>query len=206
MQGKRIRYGKGGSKKEKILRYLQPSPFALFIVYTKISKKIGDIAMEKIMDFAQHLANNWQDVIIAGVIVCCVNVFLTGVFKNLVGNRVTNARARKVLLFSFSILLLAPVVFAYLMIAGENLRYFVGCYLAVIPAEIVFYAFYENSLLRDFVNFVAKKFIGKIAPVVLEGMEKKEPIEKKAEIALSTVKEDVTNKIKRSVDSDLENL
>ena len=152
----------------------------------------------------QDISDIWLNlelwVIYGGIISVSVTIFLMGIFKTLVGNRIQNKLVRKTVLSFLSIILVAPTTAIYLMTNTANgLNYFWYIYAFNSICTIVIYWFYENTQLRELLAVIGRNTLGKVLQAIFS---KNSTIQQTSESIRSSVKESV----KSYVDDDLKNL
>lgn len=160
---------------------------------------------------AKFLFLNWHRAVMGGIIVTCSVIFLMGIFKKFVFNRVHNKLVRKVLLYFCSIALVFPTTALYFVSDGISFTwYWWGCLLAAM-LMIVIYSLYENTCLRDGIDFVGGLVVNKWLKVIYYAfMNKADKTEVKNQLAMTTaeLKEEVRKEIHTMVkeDNDLKGL
>lgn len=158
---------------------------------------------------ALHLAaDNLGSVVWMIVTAVCVSIAVTGALKSFVFNK-AEKNIRKVACF-FTALALACGVAAIFFLAHDfHWNNYLYAILFIMPAEIVTYAAYENTLVRNFIHFVAKKFIVAVLPALAERVLEGEKDDTKLKLlnATESVKKDAKTKLKAiAEDGDLKNI
>lgn len=161
---------------------------------------------ENLAKMAELAIEHWQEVVVAFCVIVCVNIFLVGAIKTFLLNKIENKLLRKAACFTLSLLLLAGIEALYFVIKDVTFNVYFYGYAALVPVEIVVYAGYENWGLRDFVDWVAKKTIVKIVPILAKNFKKGEKDKAELVNALTGAEKETKNKISETVDADLVNL
>lgn len=163
------------------------------------------------IEMLKFLFLNWQCALMGGIIVTCSVIFLMGMLKKFVFNRVHNKLARKVLLSFCSVVLVFPATAIYFV--SENIPftlYWWSCLLFAI-LTIVTYWLYENTGLRNFIGFVGELTVNKWVKVIYAAfMVKEDNTVTKNQLAMTTeeLKEEVRKEIHNTIkeDKDLKGL
>jgi hypothetical protein len=160
---------------------------------------------------ATTLFQNWHRAVVGGIIVACSVIFLMGILKKFVFNRVQNKLARKVLLSFGSVALTFPITALYFL--SDNISftwYWWGCLFTAI-LTIVTYWLYENTGLRNVIGIVGELTVNKWVKVLYVAfMAKAENSVLKNQLAMTTeelkveVRKEIHNTIKE--DKDLKGL
>ena len=108
---------------------------------------------------ANYFLSNWEDLLMGGIIVVSVVIFLMGVLKGLLLNKIKNDLARKVLLAWTSLIIVLPVTAIYLVVKGVSMDYFWFVYAVNCVSTILIYWGYENTALRNCLHVVGKKIV-----------------------------------------------
>jgi peptidoglycan/LPS O-acetylase OafA/YrhL len=160
---------------------------------------------------AKFLFLNWHRALMGGIIVTCSVIFLMGILKKFVFNRVQNKLGRKVLLYFCSIVLVFPITALYFLSDGISFTwYWWGCLLSAM-LMILTYSLYENTGLRNIIDLIGGLVVNKWLKVFYEAFVSK--IESKAlknQLAMTTaeLKEEVRKEIHNTIkeDKDLKGL
>lgn len=145
-----------------------------------------------------------------GMISVGVTIFLVGCLKKALLGRVHNELVRKVVVFSLSIVMVAPVTAIYLCFNAPNaFAYFWWLYGFNVAAMLIIYAFYENFLIRNLLELIGKNTVWRIFTALF--CKGKKPT---VEETVKSIREDTKkivqkyeNKIvKKYDDDDLKNL
>ena len=105
------------------------------------------------------LVANWEQLLVEGGIVVGVVVFLMGIFKTMVFNRIPNKSLRKTILSFASVLLVAPVTFVYMTVKSWSSDHFWTMYAINSLATIFSYWCYENTHARELLSLIGKKTV-----------------------------------------------
>ena len=110
---------------------------------------------------SRYVFSNWQLVLLGGVIVVGIVMFLMGLFKKFISDKIKNKDLRKAVLFFSSIILAAPATLVYMISNGIGLEYFLCLYLVNSVLMIVFYQFYECTSFRKLLSLIGKNAVTK---------------------------------------------
>lgn len=165
--------------------------------------------MEKLMFICEQACLSWQLVLTGGIIVTSAIIFLLGMLKKVVFDKIKNKLLRKVALSFSSVILVFP--FTAIYIVSNNIPfdyYWWACGGAAI-ATVITYWLYENTGLRNLIYLIGKITVGKCVAVLYEAFtEKKSNAETKTEFVSvtadlqTTVKEEVAKTIKTNATTD----
>lgn len=158
---------------------------------------------EKLAQLACLALDHWQEIVVAVSIIVCVNIFLVGAVKTFLFNKIENKLLRKAACFTFSLILLAGVSALYFVIKSVSFKFYLYAYLVCVPVEIVLYAGYENWGIRDLVDFIAKKTLVKIVPVLAKNFKNGEKDKAELANALTGAEKETKERIADTVDKDL---
>lgn len=114
---------------------------------------------EWIVSNATYFLSNWEDLLMGGAIVVSVVIFLMGVLKGLLLNKIKNELARKVILAWTSLIVVLPVTALYLVVKGANMDHFWFIYTVNCVITVLTYWLYENTALRNSLHAVGKKIV-----------------------------------------------
>lgn len=167
--------------------------------------------MIDIATMAKFLFMNWHRAVMGGIIVTCSVIFLMGILKKFIFNKVKNKLARKALLYFCSIVLVFPITALYFV--SDNITftwYWWGCLLSAM-LMIVVYSLYENTGLRNIIDLIGGLVVNKWLKVIYEAfIEKAENTDLKNQLAMTTeeLKEEVRKEIHTAIkeDKDLKGL
>lgn len=162
---------------------------------------------EWIVENARYFLSDWENLLVGGVIVVSVVIFLMGILKVLLVNKIKNELLRKVILAWSSLVVVLPVTAIYVVVKGVNMDYFWSVYAVNCIATILIYWLYENTALRTSLHKIGKKVV-----MAFISNEKKPKINAK-EILTEVVK-DLSNTAEESTksetpkykDNDLDNI
>lgn len=160
---------------------------------------------------ANALFLNWHRALMGGIIVTCSVIFLMGILKKFVFNRVHNKLARKILLSFCSVVLVFPATAIYFV--SDNISftwYWWGCLLCAI-LTIVTYWLYENTGLRNVIGLVGELTVNKWLKVLYYAfINKTESKDLKNQFVMPTaeLKEEIRKEIHTRIkeDNDLKGL
>lgn len=107
----------------------------------------------------RFILSNWQLILIGGVVAVGVVIFLMGLFKKFIADKIGNKDLRKAVLFFSSIILAAPATLVYMVSNGMSLEYFLALYLVNAVCTVVIYQFYECSAIRKVLSFIGEKAV-----------------------------------------------
>lgn len=167
--------------------------------------------MTNVALMAKVLLHNWHRAAMGGIIVACSVIFLMGILKKFVFNRVQNKLARKILLSFCSVVLTFPVTALYFVSDNINFQwYWWGCLLTSI-LTILTYWLYENTGLRNVIGVIGELTVNKWVRVIYVAfMNKLENTALKNQLAMTTaeLKEEVRKEIHNTIkeDKDLKGL
>lgn len=167
--------------------------------------------MIDIATMAKFLFMNWHRAVMGGIIVTCSVIFLMGILKKFIFNKVKNKLARKALLYFCSIVLVFPITALYFV--SDNITftwYWWGCLLSAM-LMILTYSLYENTGLRNIIDLIGGLVVNKWLKVIYEAfINKAENTEIKNQLAMTTeeLKEEVRKEIHTAIkeDKDLKGL
>lgn len=109
-----------------------------------------------------YFFSEWWSLLMGGTVVVSVVMFLMGVLKKLLINRIKYPLLRKVILAWLSIVVVLPVTYVSVLYNGFNQEYFWLIYGVNCVATIVIYWFYENTAFRDALALLGKNTLGRI--------------------------------------------
>ena len=167
--------------------------------------------MTNVALMAKVLFHNWHRAAVGGIIVACSVIFLMGILKKFVFNKVQNKLARKVLLSLCSVVLVFPVTALYFVSDNINFQwYWWGCLLTSM-LTILTYWLYENTGLRNAIGAIGELTVNKWVKVIYVAfMNKVESNALKNQLAMTTaeLKEEVRKEIHNTIkeDKDLKGL
>lgn len=98
-----------------------------------------------------------------GVIAVSIVIFLMGVFKKILINKIQNKLFRKVVLAWGSVITALPVTAVLTYLEEFESSHFWSLYVINCVSTIIVYWFYENTALRDSLAFIGKKALSVIA-------------------------------------------
>lgn len=146
---------------------------------------------------------NWQEVAIGAVIICCASIVLVGLVKNFIAKKVQSKNIRKMIYFILSIVFVFAVSAVYFAIESVPFKYYLWSVAGLVPCVIVVYSLYENTLLRDLINYIGKRFLSTIIPSFVKSLkngDSKEETKEKLQKEIESVKEETQNAIASEID------
>lgn len=154
---------------------------------------------------ARFVLSNWQIVLVGGICVVGVIMFLMGVLKKSLVNRIKNKMLRKTVLSFLSVILVAPSTLVQILCEELPFSQFWVIYTINVIATIVLYWFYEGTHIRELLALIGKNvlkiFVGCLSNTEKDLQESLEDAKDKAtETAVNTIKEHKYN------EKDLDNL
>lgn len=161
--------------------------------------------MEAFVSVVQHVAERWQEALLFLIITCSVATFVTGGLKLFILNKAkeNHKRLRKVACFLTGLALTCGVAAIYFAIGKFDFHYYLFAICFAMPTEVVLYALYENTLVRDAVDFVARKFLTAVIPVAAAAIyngENNDTTKMKLAEAATKVKKETAKKVSDDLD------
>lgn len=161
--------------------------------------------MEAFVSVVQHVAERWQEALLFLIITCSVATFVTGGLKLFILNKAKEKHKRlfKPACFYSGLALTCGVAAIYFAIENFDFHYYLFAICFAMPTEIVLYALYENNLVRDAVDFVARKFSAVVIPVAAEAIyngENSRTTKMKLAEAVAQVKKETAKKVSDDLD------
>lgn len=161
--------------------------------------------MEAFVSVVQHVAERWQEALLFLIITCSVATFVTGGLKLFLLNKAkeNHKRLRKVACFLTGLALTCGVAAIYFAIGKFDFHYYLFAICFAMPTEVVLYALYENTLVRDAVDFVARKFLTAVIPVAAAAIyngENNDTTKMKLAEAATKVKKETAKKVSDDLD------
>ena len=152
--------------------------------------------IEFVVKCVQVLFANCEEALTGGIIVTSAVIVIMGVLKKFLFDKVQNKLVRKVLLAFTSVFLSFIGTLIYFLADGINFDYYgIGSALNAV-LTIVMYWLYENTLLRNFVQYVGEKAISAALKFILTKNNKEEKLlkaEVKSEVKAKAEKYDYTD-------------
>lgn len=109
-----------------------------------------------------YILSNWQAILVGGAVIVGVVVFLMGLFKKFIGNRIHNKMLRKTVLSFLSLAIVPPITALYTFYNGWAWdMYWLNCVLYAV-STIVVYWFYEGTHLREMLGLIGAVTVGKV--------------------------------------------
>ncbi len=171
--------------------------------------------MEKLVFVLQFCVTNWQMVLTGGIILTCAIIFLMGVLKKFIVGKIGNKLLRKVALSFLSLIMVFPATALYFVSESVPFGYYWYACAGVAILTVLTYWIYENTGLRNLIDLIGEKTVGKWVAVLIEAFtERKSNAETKNELISvtadlqATVREEVAKSIKANAatDEDLKDL
>ena len=157
---------------------------------------------EQIMCAVDFILSHGDSLLSGGLIVVGVVIFIMGVLKKALINKISHKLARKIILSFLSILLVFPATVISNYAQGLGTDYLWMTYVINAVATIIVYWFYENTGFRSLLELIGRTTLKKIALSTLSDNPSKD--------ILATVKqsqqEAITAIKKKYKDDDLKNL
>lgn len=116
----------------------------------------------EIQKLFQLCLENWQDVIVGGVIVAWSVIFMMGIAKRLGLGKIKNKHLKRAILYFGSLSMVLPVTAMYLFLEHISFDYYWFACGGVGILMTVTYAFYENAGVRALVHCVGEKTVGRV--------------------------------------------
>lgn len=155
-----------------------------------------------ILSTARYFLSDWFNLVIGGLVVVSVIIFLMGILKSLLINKVKNNLLRKIILSWGSLILTLPATAVSILCNGFSFEHFWGVYVINCVEVILIYWFYENTALRNSLALIGKKVITKI---FLNPEEMKEAV-KSANRDVESLLNNSSKSLSKYKDDDLKNL
>lgn len=128
---------------------------------------------EWILTTARYFLSEWEALLVGGVVVVSAVIFLMGVLKKLVIDRISNSLVRKIVLSWSSVLLVLPVTAISVICNGFDWSNFWAIYAVNAVATIILYWLYENTAIRNALAFLGSRAVTKfISGVVTQDLTK----------------------------------
>lgn len=127
--------------------------------------------MEWLYNCIQWILSDWKTVLLGGLIVVSVVIFLMGVLKKILFDKVKNKMLRKTLLSFSSIILVAPATAVWIVSKGWSWDWnvFWTLYAVNSVATVLIYWFYEGTHVRELLSLIGKNTIAKWFKVFSSG-------------------------------------
>lgn len=154
--------------------------------------------MENVLAMLQVLLEDWQNVILGGIMLACSVIFLMGIGKTLGLDRVKNKHLKKAILYFGSMAMVIPTTALYFIIEGISFDWYWWACIGIGILTTITYGFYENSGLRIFIHYIGKKTVGKLFGVIWFAFGNKLSKEETIHKLVMT-----TNELKEEIRSDL---
>lgn len=158
--------------------------------------------IEQIMCAVDFILSHGDSLLSGGLIVVGVVIFIMGVLKTALINKISHKLARKIILSFLSILLVFPATVISNYAQGLGTEFLWVTYAINASATIIVYWFYENTGFRSLLELIGKTTLHKIATSVISSESKQDvlaTVRQSQQEALTTVK-------KKYKDDDLKNL
>lgn len=124
---------------------------------------------EWLTEMVQFFSERGTDLLIGGAVLVGVIIFLVGILKTAIFNRITNKALRKTILALTSVALVAPGTLVLMLYEGIDLERFWVMFAVHAVCTIVVYWLYENTHVRDLVNLIGQSTVKKIFVAVASG-------------------------------------
>ena len=146
---------------------------------------------EWLTEMVQFFSERGTDLLIGGAILVGVIIFLVGVLKTAIFNRIPNKAVRKTVLALTSAALVAPGTLVLMLYEGIDLGRFWVMFAVHAVCTIVVYWLYENTHVRDLFNLIGSSAVKKIFGSI--------GTEKTPSQVYSEIKQDTKTAIKNTV-------
>ena len=163
--------------------------------------------MEEMALMAEVLFQQWQRAVIGGIIVACAVIFLMGILKKFVFQKIHHKLIRKVVLSFTSVVLVFPATAIYFLSDGIDFKWYWWACLFTSILTIIAYWLYENTGLRNLIGLIGERTVGKWFQVFyIAFIGAKETADTKDQLAMSTeqlkdeVKKEIHTKVKEDKD------
>lgn len=120
------------------------------------------------VSYARSILGNWQDVTWGCIVVVSAIIFIVGLFKKPLFNKIPNKLVRKVVLSFVSIILVIPATCIMCVADGQGFEYYWAIVLQNSVATIVTYWLYENTLFRNLISYIGKKAVARFGGVIVD--------------------------------------
>lgn len=163
---------------------------------------------EWIVSLIQYAVSNYQTILVGGSIVVGVVIFLTGILKKFLFNKIQNKLARKIVLSFFSLVLAIPATLGIALYNKMDMNYFWVFYAINAVSTILIYWFYENTGLRDLLSLIGENTVSKLLRAIFKSGGSVEGITKGLEDTMGEIDKDTRHLLKESKyqEDDLKNL
>jgi hypothetical protein len=155
-----------------------------------------------ILSSASYFLSDWYNLVIGGLVVVGVIIFLMGMLKSLLINKVKNSLMRKIILSWGSLILTLPATVLSILCNGFAFEHFWCIYAINCVGVILIYWVYENTALRNSLALIGKKVVTKI---FLNLEETKEAV-KSANKDVESLLNNSSKSLSKYKDDDLKNL
>ncbi len=108
---------------------------------------------------AKYFLSNWQTLLLGGIVVVSIAIFVMGIIKKFLINKIKNALIRKVVLSFSSLVVVLPITAFTILGNGLDFSHFWSVYGANAVSMILCYWVYENTALRDGLALLGKKIL-----------------------------------------------
>lgn len=151
-----------------------------------------------LFDAVRYIFYNRGTLLVGGAIVVGVVIFLMGVFKKLVGNRISNANVRKTILAFLSIALVIPITALHISIQGFGYdSYWIRVILNTISTVLVYWV-YECTHCRELLNLIGKNTVDLFIKFLFSEKKKEESFEESASDLFLEARKTATEILKAS--------
>jgi hypothetical protein len=159
--------------------------------------------MDWMYQLLELFTSNWNTVMLGGLVVVGVVMFLMGLLKPVVFDKITNKGVRKTVLSITSLILVFPATIVWIISKGWEWNWAVFWLLYTLNCiqTIVVYWLYEGTHIREALQLLGKKTIVKWISAIAMGRELTSVSESVDKYAEDTLKQNSKYK-----DEDLKNL
>lgn len=125
---------------------------------------------------------NYQDIIVCGLIMVSAIIVAIGLLKPLLFNRIPNKHIRKAALALSNVAACFLTVLVYFFVRGFTFEYYIIASTALSVTCIVTYWFYENTCLRNLIGLIGSIVLRKVLKVSLFALTAEDVDAVKAEL------------------------
>lgn len=163
---------------------------------------------EWIVSTLEYVFSVWQNFLTGGLIVVGVVIFLMGVLKKLLFDKIQTKLVRKIVLSFSSLVLVLPCTFCLCLYYKLDTSYFWVFYAINAISTITVYWFYENTGLRNLLSLIGENTLNKILRAIFKSEKSVEGIAKSLENAMEEIDKDTKCLLENSKykEDDLNNL
>lgn len=151
---------------------------------------------------------NWQDTFVGGAIVVGVVIFLMGLLKTVLFNRITNKLFRKIILSFFSLILVFPVTIGMMWYKGFDMSHIWIFYAINAVATVLIYWLYENTGLRNLLSLIGRNTVLRLITALTKSEKTISAVKNTIKDTLSEIEKDTQGYLEelKYKEDDLNNL